>query len=154
VSKMFRTIDRILELFFEQDLHLVLRYVSPLPNISQYPHRLQPSFHNLNLRAFASWVVILKYLWFTYVSPRPLSAFAKLVLEEGSVRTYSELMFEAVVKFKWHTFAKYYYYSIMLIYIIYASVFILGVSLASLPLTYPAIQITIIVIASLFLMGE
>ncbi|RUP50845.1 hypothetical protein BC936DRAFT_137459 [Jimgerdemannia flammicorona] len=106
----------------ERHPHPVRLCVSPLYGLNRYPE---------------------------YASSCNLSPFVQLAFRQSPV--FHEPAFKAVIDHKWNTFARYYYFVILILYISYATLYLVAVSFRPSKLSEPSIKYTILVLSAVFL---
>lgn len=78
-----------------------------------------------------------------------LSVFAQLAFRQSPV--FDEPAFQAVVQYKWDTFARWYHLGLLFLYISYALIYMVAVSISPSTLAIPGISYTLIALTGLFM---
>ncbi|RUS19271.1 hypothetical protein BC937DRAFT_87742 [Endogone sp. FLAS-F59071] len=78
-----------------------------------------------------------------------LSAFAQLAFRQSPV--FDEPAFQAVVQYKWDTFARWYHLGLLFLYSSYALIYMVAVSISPSTLAIPGISYTLIVLTVVFM---
>ncbi|CAG8517891.1 4234_t:CDS:2 [Acaulospora colombiana] len=104
-----------------QKTHPAKLCVVPLPDFCVYPSI--PKVYD-----DATYFQRVKRFWNLYVTPSQMSPFADIAIN-GPPEMFSEVAMEAIIKFKWEKFAKAYFLNSFILYLIYATLFCVTVSI-------------------------